>query len=414
MAARDLHDAFVEAACVPLADRHGAGTLEEAEAILTVHPGLAGSSIHVAAIRGDAAGVAGELARDPAAATATGGPHAWDPLTHLCFSRYLRLDPGRSAGFVRAATALLDAGADPNTGFFWDDHLPEPTFESVLYGAAGVAHHPGVTGLLLERGADPNDGETPYHAPEGLDDRAMQLVVLSGRLDPAGLTTMLHRKLDWADRRGATWLLEHGADPDRLSAWGDRALHHSLARVNNLATIELLLDHGADPTLPAPAQGAASAVALAARQGRGDVLDLLARRGQRVDLEGDLAFLAACAVGDAERAGALLDEDGSLLDRLDADPPGLVETFAGAGNTSGVALLLDLGTPLSPTALHVAVWREREDTVRLLLERGAPLEQQNAVGQTPLDLARRALVEPSDFTPHASSAIVSLLLAAAG
>ena len=104
---------------------------------------------------------------------------------------------------MRAAQALLDAGADPNTGFFETAHQPEPTFESALYGAAGVAHHAGLTRLLLARGADPNlGGEVAYHAPEGFENEAMQAVVQSGRLASDGLTTMLHRKLDWTDLSG--------------------------------------------------------------------------------------------------------------------------------------------------------------------------------------------------------------------
>jgi len=43
---------------------------------------------------------------------------------------------------------------------------------------------------------------------------AMQAVVESGRLSDAGLTTMLHRKLDWTDLEGVRWLLEHGPAPD--------------------------------------------------------------------------------------------------------------------------------------------------------------------------------------------------------
>src|SRR5437870_10947766 len=47
------------------------------------------------------------LAFDAGSATAKGGPRGWDALTHLCFSKYLRLDPTRTDGFVRTATALL-------------------------------------------------------------------------------------------------------------------------------------------------------------------------------------------------------------------------------------------------------------------------------------------------------------------
>jgi hypothetical protein len=168
----DARGAFIRAACVPVdGSWHASGTLEEAQAILAAHPEVGGSSIHVAAILADEAGVRRFLALDPGAARAPGGPYEWDPLTYLCFSRYLRLAPARS-DFLRAAAALLDAGASANTGFYCTIHDP-PEFESAIYGAAGVAHHPELTRLLLARGADPNDGETPYHVPETLDDADM-------------------------------------------------------------------------------------------------------------------------------------------------------------------------------------------------------------------------------------------------
>src|ERR1041385_6634339 len=142
------------------------GSLDRAAEILAAHPEIATSSIYTAAILGDDAAIGRFLAADPAIAPAKSGPRNWDPLTYLCFSTYLRLDPARSDGFVRAARALLDAGASANTGFYEHHHQPEPEFESALYGAAGVAHHAGLTRLLLEHGADPNDEEVPYHSPE--------------------------------------------------------------------------------------------------------------------------------------------------------------------------------------------------------------------------------------------------------
>src|SRR5882724_6118396 len=93
------------------------GSLERAEAILAEHPEIAASDIHMAAILGDDRAVRRFLDADPGNATAKGGPRGWDALTHLCLSKYLRLDPARSDAFVRAATALLDAGANANTGF---------------------------------------------------------------------------------------------------------------------------------------------------------------------------------------------------------------------------------------------------------------------------------------------------------
>lgn len=107
----DPRAAFIEAACVPLDSGHTSGTLERAEAILAAHPVVATSDIHTAAILGDDAAVRRFLELDAGNATAKGGPRGWDALTHLCFSRYLRLDRARTEGFVRAAEALLRAGA---------------------------------------------------------------------------------------------------------------------------------------------------------------------------------------------------------------------------------------------------------------------------------------------------------------
>ena len=396
-----MTDEFIVAACVPRS-AHASGTLEDAEAILAAHPEVALVDIYAAAILGDPPTVRRLLTDDGGRARARGGPYGWDVLTYLCFSRYLRLRG--SDGFVRAAEALLDAGADPNTGFFEPAHEPEPTFESALYGAAGVAHHAGLTRLLLAGGADPDlGGEVAYHAPEGFDNEAMQAVVQSGRLASDGLTTMLHRKLDWTDLSGVRWLLDEGADPNAASAWGDRALHHSLARDNALVLLEALLDAGADPSLGVPGRDRRSAVAVAARAGRADALELFRAGGCAVELDGDDAFFAALSHADTARTLAFLAAEPPIVRRLESSQPGIVATLAGAGNTAAVALALDLGFPLSTDALSVAVWRERPETVRLLLARGAP------VSASVLSLAERALTEMSEWTPHRSHEIIDTL-----
>src|SRR5438067_12067785 len=130
----DPRAAFIEAAVWH-------GTLDRAAAILAAHPEIASSDIHSAAILGDDAAVRRFLAFDAGNATVKGGPRGWDALTHLCFSKYLRLDRARSEDFVRAATALLDAGASANTGWYEVNHQPQPAFESALYAAAGEPHN---------------------------------------------------------------------------------------------------------------------------------------------------------------------------------------------------------------------------------------------------------------------------------
>jgi hypothetical protein len=134
--AEDLTDplsAFLTAACVDPHSWHGGGTLDEAEAILARHPNVATASISSAAVLADEPTVRAWLARDPSLATTTGGPHQWDALTHLCFSRYLRIDKARSDAFVSTARTLLNSGASANTGFTeFIDTPPRPLHESVI------------------------------------------------------------------------------------------------------------------------------------------------------------------------------------------------------------------------------------------------------------------------------------------
>jgi len=417
--------AFIEAACVPHDAWHATGTLDLAESLLAADPSVAPRDIHAAAVLGDDVTVRRLLALDPKQATAKGGPYGWDALTHLCFSRYLKLDRTRSDGFVRAAAALLEAGADPNTGWFEGDHEPNPVWESALYGAAGVAHHAPLTRLLLERGADPNDDEVPYHAPEGYDNDALKVLVESGKLTADSLATMLWRKHDWHDHDGVEYLLAHGADPNRQLRWGVAALHHAIARDNQLAIIALLLDHGADPSRK---QDGHSAVALAARRGRGDLLDLFQRRGVTVPLTGVDALIAACARNDAAAITAIRQREPSLVGELQALGGTLLAEFAGNGNSAGVGHLLDLGVSpgavfedgdgywdVAPgsTALHVAAWRMRHDTVKLLVARGAPVEGRDGKGRTPLAMAVKACVDSYWMERRTTESVASLLAAGA-
>jgi ankyrin repeat protein len=411
----DTVAAFIGAACVPRDASHSSGTLERAEAILAAHPEVANTGIHTAAILGDAAGVRRFLTLDARNATAKGGPHGWDALTHLCFSRYLRLDRTKSDGFVAAARALLDAGASANTGWMEVDHQPHPEWESVIYGAAGLAQHPQLTRLLLERGADPNDGETPYHVPETYDNTVMKILVESGKLNETSMTTLLLRKTDWHDYDGIKWLLEHGADPNRATHWGRTAFHHAVLRDNGIDIIKVLLEHGADPTLVAerpnthsPTDPARSGVEMAARRGRGDVLELIERRGIAIELQGIERLIGACARNDAAKVRAIAEQESELVRELLAQGGKLLAEFAGVGNTDGVRHLLDLGVDVSAltedgdpyfdvaknsTALHSAAWRAWPSTVKLLIERGAPVNALDAKGRTALSLAVRACVD---------------------
>jgi ankyrin repeat protein len=400
------------------------GTLDGAEAILAAHPEIARSSIHAAAILGDDAGLRRLIAVDPKCATRKEKPYGGDALVYLCLSKYLRLDKTRSEAFVRAATALLDAGADPNTGFWAKDEHRD--FETALYGAAGVAQHEELTRLLLERGADPNEEETPYHSPESYDNGAVRALVESGKLSAESLTTMLLRKADMHDYDGMKYLLEHGADPNRMTRWHYTALQQALRRDNSIELINILLDHGADPTLKNESDGK-SGIAMAARRGRGDVLESFSRRGFSLKVEGvDVLISVGCGIN-AVAAGHFLAEISThLVPELRAEGGStLLAEFAGNDNAEGVRMLLDLGVPVDAlydgdpyfdiakgsTALHVAAWKAFPRTVKLLIERGAPVNAQDAEGRTPLMLAVKACVD-SYWTNRRSPESVEALLRA--
>jgi ankyrin repeat protein len=427
--------AFIEAACVPRDAWHSSGTLEPAEAILAAHPQAATSNIYTAAILGDVLRVRRFLALDAQNAIAKGGPYGWDALTYLCFSKYLRLDRTRSKGFTAAAKALLDAGASANTGWTEKSHEPHPEWESAIYGAAGIAQHPEVTRLLLERGADPNDGETPYHVAETYDNTVLKILVESGKLNDTSLTTLLLRKTDWHDFGGIKWLLEQGADPNRATHWGRTAFHHAVLRDNGIEILEVLLEHGADPTLVAERPDlrlrdgpGMSAVAMAARRGRGDLLELMERRSIPIELQGVERLIAACARNDSAKAQAIAAAEPGLVRVLVVEGGKPLTEFAGVGNMDGVRQLLDLGVGVNAltedgdpyfdvaknsTALHSAAWRAWPSTVKLLLERGAAVDALDAKGRTPLMLAVRACVDSYWKHRRTPESVAALLKAGA-
>lgn len=400
---------------------HVSGTRDEADALLRAHPDLATLDLFTAAVLGEERAVREHLARDPASATATSAPHGWTALVYLCFSRYLRLDPARSDGFVAAARALLEAGADPNAG--WNEADEYATWEPALYGAAGLAHHAGVTELLLEHGADPDDNETCYHSPESHDNAVVRLLLETGRISPVNRLMMLIRKLDVHDLEGVRLLLKAGADANGL--WDARlhTLQHSITRGNAIEIVEALLAHGADPAFEVHGH---TAVLLAALEGRADVLARFAPDPRAATLLARNALLVACANGDAAAAMAAAQADPAAANLVRAHGGEVIARFAGNGNAAGIDCLLGLGIAVdarrftgdgyfdiapNSTALHVAAWRARHEVVRQLIVRGADVSATDGAGRTPLALAVRACVD-SHWTDRRAPDSVAALLAA--
>jgi ankyrin repeat protein len=299
-----------------------------------------------------------------------------------------------------------------------------------MYGAAAIAHHADLTRLLLARGADPNDGETPYHVPEGYDNTVTKILLESGKLNAASIATMLLRKCDWHDEKGLQLILQHGADPNAMTIWGLTALHQSLRRDNGLVMIEMLLNHGADPRL-ANREGLSS-IQIAARRGRGDVLRLFAGRNFEHGLEGPVLqgldrLIVACALADRGAIRAITTQQPHLVAELLAQGGTLLAEFAGNANVEGIHALLDLG--VSPaalyggdgyfdiardsTALHVAAWRGWPAAVKALIARGAPINALDGKGRSALALAVKACTDSYWKYRRTTESIEALLQAGA-
>ena len=430
-ALEDLHDpvdTFIEVACVDRHGWHGSGTLEHADMIRSRYPAVSTRNIYSAAVFGDTATVRAFLSRDRSLATAKGGPHGWDALTYLCFSRYLRIDKARSEFFVEAARALLEAGADANTG--WTDYIdtpPRPVREAAVYGAAGLAQHAGLTRLLLEHGGDPNDEETPYHVAETYDNTVLRVLLDCGRFNQASLATVAARKCDWHDDQGLNLVLDHGADPNYRTIWKFTPFQQSIRRDNGVVMIEAFLDHGADPLLSNEFDGR-NAFQMAAWYGRGDILAALERRGLHFRPQGLDALVAACARADLEGARSLAHQYPETLRQLLEVGGALLAHFAGANNDRGVRCLLALsvsaGAPwpdgdgywgLAPgsTALHVAAWRANHEIVNTLIAAGAPVNAGDGRGRTPLQLAVRACIDSYWKYRRKPDSVAALLAAGA-
>ena len=413
----DFVSRFLEAAGGPGdASIYASVSLDRPNALLSDHPEVADANVYTAAALGNVAAVRRILSDNPAFATEKGGLRDWDALTYCCFSRYFRLETERADDFVQVVNLLLEHGADPSTGFHDESHLPSPSLEPVLYGAI-CANHVGVAKALIDGGADVNHNEIGYHSPEIHDSEIMKAVVESGHANEWTLATMLLRKIDFHDYDGIAWLLDHGASPNELNSWGKTALHQVVLRRNPLETAELLMDRGADPLIEMP--DGKSAVAIAARMGRVDLLELFVRRGVSTELEGIDRFLAACARADGATARAILSHDPELVANLKPEDKSVFAEVAGSGNTEAVRLMLDLGFDIAHpgdwgnTGLHLSIWRGAHDTSKLLIERGAPIEQTNDAGVTPLLHAVRAAIGGDWDASRTTETVAALLEAGA-
>jgi hypothetical protein len=343
----DPADEFLRLACLTYgADDPVRWT--NASDLLAARPELGADSVHVAAARADAAAVRRLLASDPGLATAEGGPFGWPPLLYLAYARH---DPDVSGEAVRdTVAALLEAGAEPDTGYLWHENRPPFT---ALTGAFGEGEggpgnqprHPQWQALaraLLEAGADPNDGQTLYNRTFRPDDSHLELLFEFGLDDPGELAF----QLGWAVWHGMVarvrLLVQHGVDPDTVvgGRYGvaSRPAYAAAVTSGQPRTAEVVLGLGATPQLSEEEQ------AIGAVFSGEPVDDARAAVSHRPGL---VAWAAELGNADAVRRAAELGWDVDRPARTDVPSDQEWETglhaAAGNGDVDMVRLLLELG-----------------------------------------------------------------------
>lgn len=357
-----LIDEFLRLACLTYGGDNPARWVRARE-LLEANPQLATASIHTIAAVGEVAAARELLDRDSAQARVQGGPHRWEPLLYLTYSRLDAPGPGRSA--LEVARLLLAYGGDPNAGYLWEGLSPPFTALTGAFGSGAGDSPPhrdsmALARLLLERGADPNDAQTLYNRAGGADDDWLELLFEFG--------------LGTGD--GGPWhrLLEptHATPKRMLEEQLIAAAHHGFAD-----RVRLLLRHGVDPEGGGrhPFYGGRTPSQEAALWGYPQIVELLRAAGATSELDELDLFVAACMQGDRAETQRMLAQDSTLLERAIARSPDQLVRAAEKNSLDAVALLIELGfdvNAMNRTApLHEAAMRGNLEIIRLLVGHGA-------------------------------------------
>jgi ankyrin repeat protein len=354
------------------------GRTSRAERLLALHPRIAAASFHSALVSGDVATVESHLARRPALAGEPGGPRGWEPLHYVCYDSLGPTSVADANGLVAIARRLLELGADPNTRFPWLHHgVRRP----VLWGATRVTRLLPLAELLLESGADPNDGVTLPMAASAGDVATLDLLHAHGANPNQPWATdgsaALYAILHWSRTpAGVQWLLEHGADADPVFAGNGETPLHVAAAQWDVATVESLVQRGADVSRRR-ADGR-TPHAVAALHGNREVAEWLRAHGASDELLPVDRLVASCGNGDRAAAEAMLAARPTLRTEISDAHYATLHRAAEQGDVAVLALLLDCGfdpnrgdAEIGKTALHSAAMAGRPDAVQLLLARGA-------------------------------------------
>ncbi|MEO1542271.1 MAG: ankyrin repeat domain-containing protein [Pseudomonadota bacterium] len=350
------------------------------DALLSADPALPDHHMTLAIALYDVARVRAALEADPSLAIAAYGPRR--PILHLAFSQYHHHRPDLRDAMIEIAEMLVAHGADVNDAY--PSEPDGPHMLSALYGALGHANNVPLARWLLERGANPDDYESLYHATELGHHDGLRLL-REFNATTAG-TNALARMLDFDDLEGARLLLEMGADPNETvppHPSGEPvpmipALHQAARRGRDGRFARLLVEFGARGDQDYNGHGA---YALARIMGNRDFATALEELGLASPLTPLEQTLADCADGTLHPSpippGTALTAEAALLPvRLAGDDTRLdhLKALLAAGLPFTVVDEMEL------PPLHIALWQGQVQTVTWLLRQNPDLTHFNAYG----------------------------------
>ncbi|WP_339763647.1 ankyrin repeat domain-containing protein [uncultured Hoeflea sp.] len=350
--------------------------------LLSLSPDLADGQLGLQIALYDRTAVSSALRDDPSAATRLIGLRS--PLCHLAFSRYIHQRPDLADDMIAIAEMLVENGASVDESMSLSTENDHQL--SVLYGAIGHGDNMVLGRWLLEKGANPNDNESLYHATELGHHEGLRMLLEHGA-NPRGTNALL-RAMDFDDITAVRMLLDAGALADEFDGthvggerpWVIPALHQAARRMSSPEMIRLLLDAGADP---ARQFEGCSCYGYARVFGNQALAREIEKRGAAPQLTSEETLLAMAADG-ADTQGRVIDAE-----RLPEAYRNIIRTILHLpGKLDHIKRLVALGIEADHpdaeglTPVQAAGWEGLPEVMGYLLSLGPNLSHQNGYGGT--------------------------------